>query len=298
MRLKVSYALGIVGVSCLIVAADVWAANGDRARELAADVARVNGVIEEETRVPKLRCRNNFARIEAIKKIIAALNPQLNQLIGERTNLETEKGKVIGELGLLRKKLAEIEAAVQGFQRQIEDRSKSTAEQLKSIDQKVGERQGLKAAANEILDGKETAYNKFRTDNQAKFDAIFDLLLDPKRPPLTAEQQALIDKRKELEAEIDVLEETIQGYVSQIAQFQKDREAVVNGDTTAVSELRRKLAEKKAERPAAQKKFDDTKARRIALNQKILEKTALIAKLSELRVPDINPICVKIKPNA
>lgn len=298
MRLKVSYALGMLGLSCLAVAVNASAESGDKARELAADVARVNKLIEDETQIPKIRCRNNFARIEAIKKIIAAVNPQLNQLIGERTNLETEKVKVIVDLGLIRKSLADIDAAVLGIQRQIDDRSKSTEEQLKSIDQKIGERQRLKDAANEILDGKEEAYNKFRADNQAKFDAIFDLLLDPKHPALTAEQQALIDKRKKLEAEIDVLEETIQSYVSQIAQFQKDRVAVVNGDTTALADLKKKLADKKAERPVAQKKFDETKAKRIALNQQIVDKTAMIAKLSDLRVPDINPICPKIKPNA
>jgi len=298
MRVKVYYALGIVGVSCLVAVADGSAQAGEKARQLAADVARVNALIEEETRIPTIRCKNNFARIDAIKKIIAALTPQLNQLIGERTNLETERGKVIADLGLLRKSLADIDAAVQGIKRQIDDRSKSTAEQLKSIDQKIGERERLKAAADEILDGKEEAYNKFRADNQAKFDAIFDLLLDPKHPPLSAEQQALVEKRKKLEAEIDVLEETIQGYVSQIAQFQTDRVAVVNGDTMALADLKKKLAEKKAERPVAKKKFDDAKAKRIALNQQIADKTAMIAKLSDLRVPDIHPICPKIKPNA
>jgi chromosome segregation ATPase len=298
MRLKVSYALGIVGVSCLVAAADVYAGPGDRARQLAADVDRVNPIIEREIQNPKLRCINNFARIEMIKKIIAALNPQLNQLIGERTNLETEKVKTITDIGLLRKTLSEIDASIQSIQRQIDERSKSTAEQLKSIDQKIGERERQKTAANEILDDKEEEYAKFRAANQAKFDEIVDLLLQPNPPKLTTEQQALIDKRKQYETEIDVLEETIQGYVSQIAQFQKDRQAVVNGDTTAVGELRKKLAEKKAERPAIQKKFDYTKARRLSLNQQIAEKSGMIAKLSDLRVPEINPICPKIKPNA
>jgi DNA repair exonuclease SbcCD ATPase subunit len=294
----VSHALGIVGISCLINSVDVSAAPADRARQLIADVNRVNSIIEVETATPKIRCTNNFARIEAIKKIIAALTPELNQIIGERTNLETQRTQVIVDLGLLRKTLADIDAAIQGIQRQIDDRSKTAAEQLKSVDEKIGAAERDKGEANRILDGKEADYSKFRATNQAKFDAIVDLLLLPNPPKLTSEQQALIDERKRRETEIDVLEETVQKYVSQIAQFQKDRAALINGDTTALSELKKKLADKRAERPAKQKKLEEAKATRLSLNQQIAEKTATINKLSDLRVPEINPICPKIKPNA
>lgn len=298
MRLNIADALRILAVSCGLATMDVSAEPGDKARQLAADVAKVNAIIEQEVQTPKIRCTNNFARIEQIKKIIAALNPQLNQLIGERTNLEAERVTTITNLGLLRKTLSEIDAVIQGILGQIEDRSKSTADQLRSIDQKIGERERQKSAANEILDGKEDAYSKFRSANQEKFDAIIDLLLQPNPPKLSAEQQALIDQRKRFEAEIDFLEDTIQGYVSQIAQFQRDRQAVVNGDTTALGALKKKLADTRAERPAILKKFEEAKAKRLSLNQRIAEKTAMIAKLSDLRVPEINPICPRIKPNA
>ena len=298
MRLKVSHALGIVGISCLVNTVDVSAAPADRARQLIADVNRVNSIIEEETAKPKRRCTNNFARIDAIKKIVAALTPDLNRIIGERTNLETQKVQVIVDLGLLRKKLADIDAAILGIQRQIDDRSKTTAEQLKSIDEKIGAAQRQKHAANEILDDKEEEYAKFRTTNQAKFDAIVDLLLLPNPPKLTDEQQALIDERKKRETEIDVLEEAIQRFTSLIARLQKDQQAVIDGDTTALSDLKKKLADKKAERPDVEKKVVEAKAKRLALNQQIAEKTAMINKLSDLRVPDINPVCPKLKPNA